>query len=346
MKAQNRISTLDAFRGIAAVLVILFHYTTRYDQIFISSSDVSFWFGWIGVPIFFILSGFVIHLTIDRSKNALEFLKKRFYRLYPTYWLCIIITLFFIYAFNLQHKTEFAISYLDILINFTMWHDFFGFKHIDGAYWSLLPELLFYILMATLVLTKLLKKFYLINSILIVLGVIHFFFNTPIFNKVFDLDYILLFFIGICFYRLKNNKAKKVEHLFIIVNLIIGSFLFQEAQTSNDIKFVLLSFTIIVFLYYCFIWGKLNWLGKIRILIFFGNISYALYLVHQVMGYAIINYFEVNFNAKMPGILSAFIFSVFMAYIITYKIEPIFRRKIIKFTTKQVISQPEISLKQ
>jgi peptidoglycan/LPS O-acetylase OafA/YrhL len=332
-----RIKSLDSIRGLAAMFIVLYHYTTRYNQMFNSNDGFSFWFGHLWVPVFFVLSGFVIHLTIDRSKNAIGFLKKRFYRLYPTYWLSIIITLFFLLISKFYQKPEFNLSSSDVLMNFTMWHQFFGFEHIDGSYWSLLPELLFYISMAALFWTKLLTHFYYVNVALISLGIIHFYFPISIIGKILDLDYVLLFFIGICFYRLKNDKSLKLEHFLIFVNLIVASFLYQRVQPNNNIKLILISFTIIVFIYYCFLWGKLNWLGNIKILIFLGNISYALYLVHHVVGYTIINFFEVNFDLKRLGVLCAIILSVFIAYILTYKLEPIFRVKFLKLSSKSVI---------
>lgn len=88
-----RIKELDVFRGFAALAVVLYHYTTMYNKMCNVSSSWELPYGWLGVPVFFILSGFVIYLTVDKSKSAIDFLKKRFIRLYPTYWLCLLITL-------------------------------------------------------------------------------------------------------------------------------------------------------------------------------------------------------------------------------------------------------------
>ena len=328
MENKNRIKTLDSFRGIAVLSVILFHYTTRYNEIFNTSYSWTFPYGSLGVPVFFILSGFVIHLTVDRCKNATEFLTRRFLRLYPTYWLSLILTLCFVGFFRLYEREEFRLNILDIVMNFTMWQEFFGFKNVDGAYWSLLPELLFYLLMAFLIWKKLLNHFYAINILLLLLGIFHLFISINIINKVLDLQYILLFFIGVCFYRLKNKKNLIFEHFFIFLNLFVGAFLYHKAQSSFNVNLLLGAFTLIVFVYYFFYWGKLNWLGKCKILIFLGNISYGLYLIHQVMGYAIINYFEEKFYSRTLGMLIAFLASISIAYIITYKIEPAFRKKL------------------
>jgi len=321
-----RIKELDVFRGIAAMSVILYHFTTRYNEIFDSETAFSFPYGWLGVPVFFILSGFVIHLTIDSCSSAKEFLVKRFFRLYPTYWIVIFCTLLIVFISGINSKYSFFnFSYLDVLMNFTMWHQFFGFNHIDGAYWSLLPELLFYLLMSFLFVIRSINKYYLYNGLLLLLCCIHYVFPLPIVDKVLDLHYVLLFMIGIAFYRIYTNKSTYLEHIFIFLNLLVGVFLYNIAQPSTSIKLLFFLFLPIVLLYYLFIYGKLRFLTGIKPLIFLGNISYALYLVHQNIGYVIIYHLE-NLVGRFFATNLATIFAIFLAYIITCKIEPPFRK--------------------
>ena len=129
-----RIKELDAYRGLAALSVVLYHYTTIYAKDFGVESDAYFSYGWLGVPFFFILSGFVITLTVERCKTGWEFLKKRFLRLYPTYWICMLITLAVI-GFTKSQSVHpmFDRPLVDILMNFTMFHQLFKFHHVDGA---------------------------------------------------------------------------------------------------------------------------------------------------------------------------------------------------------------------
>jgi len=326
-----RIKELDAFRGIAAMAVVLYHYTTRYNQIFSADSFFNFSLGWLGVPLFFILSGFVIHLTIDRSFNAKDFLIRRFLRLYPTYWISLLLTLAVMILSGFMYKySAFYVSKLDVLANFTMWHQFFHFKHIDGAYWSLLPELLFYCLMAFILFINKIKSFYWYNSILLLIGSIHIFFPIPIIGKILGIHYILLFMIGLCFYRIHQKKATKYEHLLIWLNLFVAVFLYQIEQQGNTVQLLFSTFIPIVLIFYLFIFKKLQFLGKYKLLVFLGNISYALYLVHQNIGYVIIkNLEDINFNREL-SICIAILSSIFIAYLITYKIEPPFKKYIQK----------------
>ena len=292
-----RIKELDAFRGIAAMAVVLYHYTTRYNQIFDTSSKLNLSFGWLGVPLFFILSGFVIHLTIDRSISVKHFLIKRFVRLYPTYWVALTITLtVMLAAGSMFEHSYFHISKLDVLANFTMWHQFFHFNHIDGAYWSLLPELLFYCLMAFLLFIHKIKNFYWYNSILLLIGSIHIFFPIPIIGKILGIHYILLFMIGLCFYRIHQKKATRYEHFLILLNLIVGVVLYQIEQPTHTVKIIFVTFVPIVLLFYLFIIKSLE---------------------------------DFNFNREL-SICMAILTSIFISYLITYKIEPPFKKFIQK----------------
>ena len=95
-----RIVELDAIRGIAALMVVLYHYTTWYVQSVGFSSTAplfEFWQGRLGVYLFFIVSGFVIFLTLEKCDNIKSFIVSRVARLYPAYWVCVIITFSLLY---------------------------------------------------------------------------------------------------------------------------------------------------------------------------------------------------------------------------------------------------------
>jgi exopolysaccharide production protein ExoZ len=51
------------------------------------------WFGWVGVEVFFVISGFVI-TNSARGASPIEFLKGRVLRLYPAAWICATLSLF------------------------------------------------------------------------------------------------------------------------------------------------------------------------------------------------------------------------------------------------------------
>lgn len=318
-----RIKELDAFRGIAAMLVVLFHYTTMYNKIYKTSSIVDIYWGWLGVPFFFILSGFVITLTVEKYKNPLEFFKNRFLRLYPTYWICLFISVVVLCTSGLNRTNVDAI---DIIMNFTMWQQFLEFKHVDGSYWSLLPELLFYFHMGFLILFKKKQKYIYYNFVILLLCLIHLFYPIKIFWRILNLYYILLFLIGISFYRIYRGEKKLSNHILILVNLSLSLFMYNMSHPSETIPYYGFTFTIIICLFYLFIYNKFLWLGKSKVLVFLGTISYPLYLIHSRLGFTVIyNLDKFNFPHNFSILFSIF-FSVFIAFLIQYKIENRFRR--------------------
>lgn len=73
-----RIKSLDSLRGLAPVAVAIFHYTTQYAIIFnneITTQLLDFKYGHYGVQLFFIISGFVIFMMLNKISTSLEFIK-------------------------------------------------------------------------------------------------------------------------------------------------------------------------------------------------------------------------------------------------------------------------------
>lgn len=180
-KSNNRILELDALRGLAALAVVLFHYTTKYSEIFntdVTTQIIDFKYGHYGVQLFFIISGFVIFMTINKVKTPFEFIFKRFIRLYPVFWLCIIITT--LVTFNLP--PGFGRSFSDLVVSFTMIPALLGYKPIDGAYWSLVPELFFYAMILGIFLLKKLDK-------IVWIGFVWIGFNVVISNEFYSCNF-------------------------------------------------------------------------------------------------------------------------------------------------------------
>lgn len=105
---KQKIDLLQAYRAFAAILVVLFHFAGAITNYFKTEMFGSFFqFGWVGVDFFFVLSGFIItyiHLKDVKSKtNSTLFLKKRFVRIFPIYWVISAIVL--IALLKMQGKT-------------------------------------------------------------------------------------------------------------------------------------------------------------------------------------------------------------------------------------------------
>lgn len=93
--AKERIAHLDGFRGLAILLVISYHAFARWPKVTpwttIYGTFPIFKFGWMGVQLFFVISGYVIFMTLERCTSLSEFIYKRWLRLFPAMLIGTII---------------------------------------------------------------------------------------------------------------------------------------------------------------------------------------------------------------------------------------------------------------
>lgn len=154
--AQSRINYLDGLRGIAILLVVLFHYCGPiYGNIVhwnagVLAPVVSR--GWVGVQLFFLISGFVILMTLDKCRSFPQFMFNRWIRLFPA----MLIATAAITAFNIftdlpgPHVSN---NWLDVIpglifvppaVIHAVTH--IDIASIDGVFWTLYTEMGFYVI--------------------------------------------------------------------------------------------------------------------------------------------------------------------------------------------------------
>jgi peptidoglycan/LPS O-acetylase OafA/YrhL len=144
---------LDALRGIACLSVMLYHYTHYYDSVWKHRTPT--WIdlerGYYGVQLFFLISGFVIFASL-RGHSMREFALLRFWRLFPAYWAATLFIFVLDKFFSLTPMVTVhgALSPWELGVNATMLANLFGVRCIDSSHWSLEFELLFYLQIALL----------------------------------------------------------------------------------------------------------------------------------------------------------------------------------------------------
>lgn len=152
---HSQIFAIDILRFAAAVLVLAYHFGNLgmrglderlaglIDERLLPTAFRPFTsFGWIGVEIFFVISGYVILISAEHSKTWV-FVRKRFLRLAPAAWLCATITLVMLLAATSWDRSTLFKQWL-VAVSFSP----FG-STIDPAYWTIGIEIAFYGLVAT-----------------------------------------------------------------------------------------------------------------------------------------------------------------------------------------------------
>lgn len=137
-------------RGIAALAVVVYHYTQfLHDRLGVEGPSWAnkaqlfpFRIGAHGVTLFFVISGFVILMTLERTLTAREYLISRFSRLFPAYWAALLLTASFRVFVGGEHIPAAA-----LIANVTMVPEWLGQPFVEGVYWTLVIELQFYGLM-------------------------------------------------------------------------------------------------------------------------------------------------------------------------------------------------------
>lgn len=312
---MQRLDYLDNIRGVAILFVLIYHFFYIYPM---QSGVIHFHelykinellnFGAIGVSLFFILSGFLMASAMDKNISPYKFLIKRFNRIFPAYWIVIILTTL-IYNY-IGYKD---ISLTQFVMNFFMIQDvFYGSKHIDGVFWSILIEIKFYILCFFIIVFnqyKNIKYIFLIMFVFSILAVL----SRIYLNKDIGFGIFLYFSImlnGMLFYKFINNNEKTflyVQPIYILYLFIVSNYVYGKSSYSY-------AWVIAIILFLLFYKFKF----KSKILSFFAIISYSLYLVHQNLSYLIMDYF---YQKIYIGLIIAFFISILLSFILYQLVE-------------------------
>ena len=311
--------------------VLLFHYTHMYEELFgyANGAPFDFIYGYLGVQLFFIISGFVIFMTVERTATAFDFAFLRMTRLYPTYWAGVLTTVVGIWIAGSTLPPEYTRTPWEILVNLTMLHEFVEMPPVDGVYWTLARELIFYaiifLVFALGLLGRAIPLGYAWLGVQLAANLIERQTGWFPWKLKFYLltEYAHLFVAGIVFYQIWRRRADMAGYGLLVFALVIQFLLYANPDDPHALLprwaeglFVIAFFGIFLLV----TTGRATFLTW-RPLVFLGAISYALYLVHQVLGYAIIRQFDTRGLPPWTGMLAAATFSVAVATIITLYLE-------------------------
>jgi peptidoglycan/LPS O-acetylase OafA/YrhL len=347
LKDPNRSAAIDFFRGIAILAVVLFHFEPFFP------------FGYLGVELFFVISGFLVGGILIEKYNAgkinyPEFILQRGFKIWPSFY-------FFLAAGNIIAYFLYRDSHPDAYIplpdmkryllfyrNYTGFPNHWNFDHI----WSLCVEEHFYLLfpLSLIVMLAIAKpraeKIYIIIFSMIVLGFIFktltLYYTTgkdtisPTHNKIDSLAYGILLYQVIAYFKdrqIKNRWIYAIAGIFLLVATIFVNVHYHYIFFDLVVLWTLvpLSFALIIFGTYHFSFRNF------KVIRFIAYYSYNFYLWHTLFVYCIYDKIGANFW----GLLIYLVCSFATAFLATILIEEYFlsRRKhlissILKFKTR------------
>jgi peptidoglycan/LPS O-acetylase OafA/YrhL len=301
-RVPSRIRSIDGLRAVAVILVVLFH-----AKISISPMPG----GFVGVDIFYVISGYVVCMNIveriDRNLFELkDFYARRVLRLFPalvaTLFLTCIASLYFFYSFDLQDFFKSIISINFLGANFWFWSENANYFNATSAYsplihtWSLAVEEQFYLFFPILIL--LLNK-YLKNHREIFFGGATLSFlaltislSSTYPNAVFYLlpFRIWEFGIGITVFYFKRKLSGRISKRGLIVNLMQITYLLLILLVSTRFDPMMSSVILIqvvtasatgLLIFFCHPDSSTKDFLSTRPMVGVGVISYGAYLLHN-----------------------------------------------------------------
>jgi peptidoglycan/LPS O-acetylase OafA/YrhL len=320
----DRIAGLDVLRGGAAAAVMIHHHAQYYDVLYPGRAPlpVDLGAGHFGVELFFIISGFVILMTIERKRTVLDFALSRFGRLMPAFVAAMAIATLILMVRPMPPLHTPTI--MQFFANLTMAPALFGQDNIDLPYWTLTYELVFYVLMALVLWFNRLQSIEWLGLLLLGAGFLAWaFVDIPAHRRlsiVSLVHYSNFFLIGICLYRLHARTARAITWVALVCAIAAsargGG---EQAFYASSIDYLLLTVAFAGLVWFAS--GRYgHWLVW-RPAVFLGRISYPLYLVHVAVGYQIILFGVMRGWSTATGVVVACAASLALATLLHYLVE-------------------------
>lgn len=281
---SNRLESIDFLRGIASLAVVLFHIT--HTKNFLNPEGLVYNLfkdgGEFGVIVFFVISGFIIPYSMNRSGYRVSdfkpFLFKRIIRIEPVYILSILFMASLMVL--LSKMPEIYWGWSAYKLDFTNFLMHLGYlinilpdeRWINPVYWTLGIEFQYYLLIG-LIFPLFIRKNKLVNVFLLFLITaacwfifLYFMKDTYLRYGSLIFRYFPVFLVGISLFQLKTERINLFA--FIIFNLCILVLIGTEFQPRAIIAIIFALFVLFAMK------------RSPKVFLFLGKISFSMYLIH------------------------------------------------------------------
>jgi peptidoglycan/LPS O-acetylase OafA/YrhL len=324
--ASSRMGSLDLLRLVAALAVVLYHYCFRgeiagdIDAGYPAVAPFAI-YGYLGVNLFFLISGFVISWSAE-GRTWREFAVARFVRLYPGFLVCMTATYVIL---EIAREPRFPTDLWTYAANLSMFAPAFGRPAMDGVYWSIMIEIIFYGWFAALIFAGIYQRAKLtvvvvwlaisaLNELLVGSGAL---------RMVFITAYSPFFAGGMLAYHLlAKGRSRQVSVL------LVTTFLLSCKTIGLSQSWMMAHYGVAIF-YPALVAANLALHGifagaillRSRVppsltVLMLGGLTYPLYLLHQVIGYILLNELTplVGKNAAFFVVLSGMLVASFAVW--------------------------------
>ncbi|GHJ48419.1 acyltransferase [Catellatospora sp. TT07R-123] len=288
-----RLLVLDGLRLAAALMVVCYHligdrigvWQPKAENLFGPAHGPAM-YGFLGVQLFFIISGFVICMSAW-GRPLGDFFVSRAVRLYPAYWLAVPVTAALLYLVPI---TGYRPSGRDLLANLTMMQDFLGIKNLDQSYWTLAVEMMFYLLFAVVVARGLTyRRVVVFCSVWTVVSVLAPRFGSTWLSTVTGAGTACYFIAGIALYLIHRFGQNLLLWGIVGLSWLLAIVRLPGLADARHVAFTPTAAIVTAFFVVMaavalgwFSWVRAGWMATA------GALTYPLYLIHQTVGLAVI----------------------------------------------------------
>ncbi len=332
----DHLASLDLLRVVAALVVVAYHYVFRGATGTVTPEHMAGLapniaiYGYLGVNLFFVISGFVIAWSAQ-GRSWSDFAIARAARLYPGFVVCMTAT-FLVLLFAADAR--FPVTAAQYGANLLMFSPALGQPFVDGVYWSIILELVFYGWVAVALMLGIFDRWRLevIAGWLALCVFNQFWLHSGALRMVGITEFGALFCAGMLFQHLDRN-GRSLETL----GLLLASFLISTACLVDMQQWMIEHYGVAVsmpglaaanLVIFALAAAGIGWGRKLpssALLVALGGMTYPLYLLHQNIGYLAIEQIE-PFTGKPAAMISTTLFMIAASLIVWGYIEPTGRR--------------------